>query len=159
VAVEAHADREAAWSSRRLLEETVPEQLWITVPVEVEGTVYHRVLFGTASTWSAAQALREEVADRTGRSPASWISRPTRLAYRLDEQDSLPGARARASRLRARGIPAYVLAVTYADGTERFRVYAGGFADADEAGVLGERLADAGVTGAELAERTGRRPG
>jgi hypothetical protein len=159
VTVEAHADREAAWSSRRVLEEAVPEQLWITVPVEVDGTVYHRVLFGTASDWSAAQALQEEVAARTGRSPASWISRPTRLAYRLDEHAGLSDARARASELRSRGIPAYVLAVTYADGSERFRVYAGGFAESDEAAVLGEWLAEAGVSGAELVERTGRRPG
>jgi hypothetical protein len=159
VTVEAHADREAAWSSRRVLEEAVPDQLWITVPVEVEGTVYHRVLFGTASDWSAARALQEEVAERTGRSPASWISRPTRLAYRLDERAGLADARARVSELRSRGIPAYVLAVTYADGSERFRVYAGGFAEADEAGVLGEWLGEAGVSGAELVERTGRRPG
>ena len=159
VTVEAHADREAAWSSRRVLEEAVPDQLWITVPVEVDGTVYHRVLFGTASDWSAAQALQEEVAERTGRSPASWISRPTRLAYRLDERAGLADARARVSELRSRGIPAYVLAVTYADGSERFRVYAGGFAEADEAGVLGEWLGEAGVSGAELVERTGRRPG
>lgn len=159
VAVEAHEDRATAWQRTAALADVVPEQLWITVPVEVDGTVYHRVLFGTAGSWPAVVELRDRVAGDLGATPSAWIPRPTTLAFELAETGDLQSARARADELREVGIPAYALAVARADGAELYRVYAGGFENAAEARVLQELLQEAGLADAPLIERTGRHPG
>ena len=53
---------------------------------------------------------------------------------------------------------AYVLAVDYSDGSSRYRVYAGAFADDAEASLLLLHLTDRGMNAARLVERKGRLP-
>jgi hypothetical protein len=48
--------------------------------------------------------------------------------------------------------------VTYSDGSVRFRVYAGAFADEAEAIYLSGLLQERGLSSATLSERTGRLP-
>jgi hypothetical protein len=60
--------------------------------------------------------------------------------------------------LQGLGVPSYVLAVTYSDGSVRFRVYAGAYADEAEATYLSGLLQERGLSSATLSERTGRLP-
>ncbi len=158
VAVEAHQDRQTAWDRVSELSSERPDRLWITAPVAVDGTLYHRVLVGTAPDSAAAESLRTQVADELGVEPASLVLRSTPLAFRLGETRTLEAARRRAEALRELDVPAYVLAVTYSDGEERFRVYGGAFARGQEAQALDSLLAEVGMPREELVERTGRRP-
>jgi hypothetical protein len=56
------------------------------------------------------------------------------------------------------GVPAYVLAVDYTDGSARFRVYAGAFANEAEASLMLRHLTDSGLSAAHLSDRKGRIP-
>ena len=67
-------------------------------------------------------------------------------------------AETRAQELEAVDVPAYVLAVDYSDGSVRYRVYAGAFADRTEASSLSALLQKQGLDGATLSDRIGRLP-
>ena len=60
--------------------------------------------------------------------------------------------------LRGLDVPAYVLAVDYTDGSTRYRVYAGAYADEAEASLLLLHLTDSGLNAAHLSDRKGRLP-
>jgi hypothetical protein len=76
------------------------------------------------------------------------------MSFLLDSFDSLSAARGRAEELRALQVPAYVLRREGDAGEERFDVWAGAFADATEAGYLGQILEVNGLA-SPLVARTG----
>ena len=127
-------------------------------PVEIDGTVFHRLLVGPAQDSAEAVGLLARVAQASGLNASDLIVRATPLAFELGEVNELEAAARRAEVLRGLDVPAYVLAVEYADGAVRYRVYAGAYADETEAryllGLLAERL----VNSAVLRQRTGRLP-
>ena len=55
-------------------------------------------------------------------------------------------------------IPAYVLQVTYPDGTGAVRVYGSAFSDESQAGAMGRLLRQNDLTDVPLPERRGQLP-
>jgi cell division septation protein DedD len=129
-----------------------------TAPVVVNGTVFHRLLAGPARDSAEAIALLARLRAAGGVAEQDLAVRATPLAFRLGETGALEEARRRADELKSLEIPAYVLAVEYADGAVRHRIYAGAYANEAEAEYLTARLAERGLGGALLSQRTGRVP-
>lgn len=132
--------------------------MFITAPVTVEGAVVHRVLAGPAADSADAVALATRVGEAAALAPSGWVARATPLAFQLGEMAERDAAERRSDVLAGLGVPAYVLAVTYSDGSTRFRVYAGAYADAAEASYLSALLEERGLSSASLSDRTGRLP-
>ena len=158
LALGAFQDPDAATEMVSDLSERVPGVLFVAVPVDVQGTVMHRVLAGPATDSAAAVALADRVGQSAGLDPAGWVARWTPRAFQLGEMADLEAARRRAGVLTGMGVPAYVLAVPFSDGSLRFRVYAGAYADASEASYLSGLLDERGLSSASLSERTGHLP-
>ncbi len=158
VALAAYEDSSAARGQVLELSGKVPGVLFITAPVEIGGSVVHRVMAGPAPDSAAAVSLAGRVAVAAGLDPTTWVARGTPLAYQLGEMPELEAARRRSEVLVGLGVPSYVLAVTYSDGSTRFRVYAGAYADAAEAAYLSGLLHERGLSSATLSKRTGRLP-
>ncbi len=141
------------------LEERLPELLFILVPMEEEGDPYFLLMAGPATTIGAANALKGPIGEiRTRENPATWLVRETSLAYHVGETQTLEAADSRVASLIRMGIPAYILQVTFPDGTEAFRLYAGAYASPEDAEMLQEILEDNGLGDAPLIERRGRQP-
>jgi hypothetical protein len=146
-----------------------PELLFVVAPVRIAGVVYHRLLAGPARDAAEAAGLRRRLAALlTREDPASWPLQSTPLAFALGDTDDLAAARARADALSRVDIPAYVLELPAPSAASplvwmsahnvgaRYRVYAGAYADANEAAYLADLLARQGETQARLIARTGR---
>jgi hypothetical protein len=128
----------------------------ILAPVRVDGTVYHRVLVGPATDSMSAEALADRLALETAVSRASWVVRTTPLAFELGELLDEEATARRVEGLRGLGVPAYSLAIDFSDGTTRYRVYAGAYADEQEASYLQSHLVAQGLDNATLTTRIGR---
>jgi len=151
-------DPEAARASLETLTPRIAGTLLQITPVVVNGTSYHRLLLGATADSLAALDLAKRIAEAISADESTWVIRRTPLAYLLEDTDSLGEARNRVAAAWEASVPAYVLQVTYDDGRTMYRVYAGAYADQEEAGHLGEILAAAGDA-AELVERVGQEPG
>ena len=136
----------------------VPDVLFTIAPVQVEGEVVHRVLAGPAADSAEALALGTRVAGTAGLGSSDWVARATPRAFDLGEMPELDAALRRSEVLKGLGVPSYVLAVSYDDGSVRFRVYAGAYADESEASYLSGLLQERGLSSATLSDRTGRPP-
>ena len=131
-----------------------PGELFLVVPVEVNGRTSHRVLGGLATTSSEADRLMADLSAATGHDRASMVVREAPMSFLMQEAASLDAASAEVDRLTAGGLPAYVLLGT--DGVAR--VYVGAFFDDGEARLVGAALNAAGEAGT-IAERRGVPPG
>jgi hypothetical protein len=122
--------------------------------------VWYRLLAGPGEDPQELLALRDRMAARGSRGASNWLVREAGLAYLIDEPARLSDAEARVALLAEQGIPAHVLRHPSAQGPDRFRVYAGAFADSAEAAYLGRVLRDAapGLRDVPLVERRGYRP-
>jgi cell division septation protein DedD len=158
VALGAYRDATVAAGRVSRLGAALPGIVLMSVPVEVDGVLYHRVLAGPAADSAAAAALAGRIAEATGLSPSGWVIRTTPCAFLLGEMARRAAADQRAGELKAMDVPAYVLAVDYTDGSTRYRVYAGAFADENEASSLSAQLEKRGLDGATLSDRIGRLP-
>lgn len=136
----------------------VPGHLVYIAPVRVNGTVYYRVIAGLQEGASGVAGVIAEVAEATRRDGSVWIVRETDVAFALGDFQEEEAARAHVADVTGQGIPAYVLALDYADGSVQYRVYAGGYPNASEAAYMEELLRQAGMD-APLVERRGRLPG
>lgn len=136
----------------------VPGVIFHSVPVEVDGTLFHRVLAGPGTDSVAVAALASLIADATALDPSSWVARWTPKAFQLGEMPDREAAERRVEGLGGLGVPAYVLAVDYSDGSVRYRVFAGAFSDAAEASYLSGLLDERGLSSATLSDRIGRLP-
>lgn len=129
----------------------------VVAPVEVGGTVYHRVLAGPMPDSMAAAALRVLLAgERGGR--GDWVVRYAPFAFMVGEVEERAAAERRRAVLEDLGVPAYVMELDRSDGSSFYRVYVGAYADAVEASWMAARLADRNVDTAPLAERRGTPP-
>lgn len=158
IAIAAYRNAAVAAGRASRLRRAVPGLLVTCVPVEVKGKLFHRVLVGVAATSEDAAALTERVARATGLSSSSWVTRSTPRAFYFGESAEQGVAAGRVEELEARGLPAYALAVDYSDGSVRYRVYVGAFADRVEASYMSTRLKELGLDGTTLSDRFGRLP-
>ena len=148
VAVASFRNRERAESRIAELSAAAPELPWYLAPVEVDGTVYQRVLGGFAADSASAAVLAMRLGERLGTDPDGWIVRATDVVIDMGEARDLIKAEAEVVRMRALGVPASVARVQYPDDSIRYRIYAGGYADAREASHLLATLASLGVDAA-----------
>lgn len=132
---------------------------FIVAPVEVDGLDWYRVLAGSAPDRTELDALRTRIAGALG-GTEGWLVRQAGLAYLLDETPDLSAARDRVADLAGRGIPAHVLRLPAEGGGTVYRVYAGAFANQDEARYMASLLRDLdpALRDASLTERRGIRP-
>jgi hypothetical protein len=158
VGIAAFQEEATALDMARDLSGRVPGVLFTTAPVNVAGQVVYRVLAGPAIDSAAALALGARIAELSGLDSGGWVPRRTPRAFQLGEMPDQGAALRRSEVLQGLGVPAYVLAVTYSDGSVRFRVYAGAYADEAEATYLSGVLQERGLSGATLSDRTGRLP-
>ena len=146
--VGSYTDRTRAESALVELAAAVPEVSWYLSPVEIDGTVYHRVLGGLAPDSASAEALASRLDQNPDVGQDGWIIRDTRMVIDLGEAPDRAQAEAESDRLRALGVPAYVARVAYSDDTFRYRIYAGGYADTDETSHLLAMSASLGLDAA-----------
>lgn len=158
VGLAAFQDEAAAQAMVQDLAARVPGVLFVQVPASVEGQVVHRVLAGPAPDSAAALALGDRIAGVAGLGAGDWVARWTPRAFELGEMPDQEAALRRSQVLQGLGVPSYVLAVTYSDGSLRFRVYAGAYADEAEATYLSGLLQERGLSGATLSDRIGHLP-
>jgi hypothetical protein len=158
VAMEAHQDARVANRRVTSLSRRVPGVVFASVPVEVDGRVFHRVLAGPALDAADASRLSSVVAQTAGVDPSTWVIRETPRAFRVGEMDDHDAAARRVSTLSELGVPAYVLAVDYSDGSTRYRVYTGAYSNEAEASHLSRMLVERGLGAASLSDRIGRLP-
>lgn len=154
VALAAYRDTGRAEAHRNELAGLVPDVPTFVAPVEVDGVVYHRVLAGLAPDSASAAALAAELASIVGGDPTSWVVRGTDLVFDLGGAPTREVATRKLSDIVDRGVPATLAHVTYTDRSARYRIYAGGYANRDEAAHLGRLIASAGLE-AELTTRLG----
>lgn len=138
------------------------EAQFFIVPEANQGITYWKVMAGMAGDTAAVTALRERLLaedvideEAAGGRYALIDHRP--LAYELGEYPTAAQARARADSLTGRAIPAYVAAVPYTDGSERWKVYGGAYRDSASAAPMQKILAGASIQ-PRLVERSGRPP-
>jgi SPOR domain len=132
--------------------------LFTVAPVAVDGESLYRVLAGPAEDSASAVALAARIGEETGADVSDWVPRETPRAFHLGEMADLDSALRRAEVLRRLDVPTYVLAVDYSDGSTRYRVYAGAYADDEEASYLLSLLESQGLNNATLSDRLGRLP-
>jgi hypothetical protein len=147
----------ASTTSRRFT-----EARFFVVPELRQGVTYWTVMAGMAGDTTAVLALRdrlvaEDVADEESVGGRYDIIQHRPLAFEVGEFRSESQAQARADSLGTRAIPAYVEAVPYSDGSERWKVYAGAYRDSASSAPMREMLAGASIP-PKLVERTGRPP-
>jgi hypothetical protein len=158
IAIAAYRDAAAAGEAASRLRRTVSGVVVTSVPVEVKGTLYYRILVGVAADSKGVAALRARISKATGLSSDSWVVRSTPLAFFLGEAADRTIAASRVQDLAGLDLPAYALAVDYSDGSVRYRVYVGAFADSTEASYMSIRLKELGLDSATLSDRFGRLP-
>ena len=151
-------DGAAATERAAALAAALPDVVFISEPVAAGGVLQHRVLAGPVADSSAAAALVGRVAGALGTGAVSPQAIATPRAFQLGEMLDLDAARRRVEVLDGLEIPAYVLAVDYDDGSVRYRVYAGAYAEESEGVGLARLLQERGLSAAALSERIGRVP-
>lgn len=155
----AFRDRPVARSEAARMAAAAPDHLFAVVPVDVSGARWYRVVSALVADADEAEAHRALLASALQVPDAEqWLARSAPLAFLVAEMDDAAAARGRADELAAGEIDAYVLTVPGADGRRWFRVYAGAYADAAEAGVMRRLLDGAGLGDAPLVERRGILP-
>jgi hypothetical protein len=158
LAIASYRDQAEARGRAVTLSRLVPDVLFTVVPVQVSGTLYHRILVGPATDSVHATELATHVAERTGMDPSRWVIRATSGAFDLGQTADRAVAEERARDLYDAGMPVYVLAVDYSDGSTLYRIYAGAYADEQEAAHLSSVLAEQGLGLYPFSHRTGRLP-
>lgn len=157
VAIEAHQEQITAAMRVMALRTAEPTTGFFLAPVLVDSVIYYRVMAGPVRDSASAAGLMAALirnGHKTGGS--DWDIRNAPLAFELGVFDARPSAEAKADSLaQAHEIPAYVLAVPYSGGGEKYHVYCGAYAGPAEADVMRQVLADAGVS-ATLVQRIGR---
>ena len=155
----AFRNREVAREQADLMASRAPGHLFVVVPVEVQGTRYYRVVSSLAEEQTDAEAMRSDLATRLGSTESDqWLVRRAPMAFLVAEASTEEEALGRVEILDAAGVDTFVMALPRADGSRLFRVYAGAYANAQEAATMGALLESAGVVDAPLVERRGILP-
>lgn len=129
---------------------------FIVVPVEVSGTIFFRVLADPAEDVVAAQGLRDALASVfSSLDPGSWVLRETPQAFAFGDFPTLGEAGESIAALQALGVDGYALELELGSG-HVYRVYAGAFADPQQARAMAGIIEAAGLGGVQLQPRLGR---
>ncbi|HEU0054415.1 MAG TPA: SPOR domain-containing protein, partial [Longimicrobium sp.] len=152
-------------AARRALEQVrreEPNVPFFIVPEEDSGIMYYTVYAGMLGDTTEAAALRARLLSRKLVNPDD-VGGPAALiqerawAFDLGDYATREAAETRADSLAARNVPAYAVPVPQSDGSERWKLYGGAFADSTDAGSMKRLLESAGLP-ARLVPRTGRPP-
>ncbi len=155
----AFRDRAVARREANALQERVAGQVLTVAPVEVNGVRWYRVLSVLARDAQEAEALRSGLADATAApDAASWMVREAPLSFLVTETGVLDEARRRVEALASAGVDAFVLSAARSEGAPVLRVYAGAYANPQEAAVMRALLEGQGIVQPPLVERRGIRP-
>lgn len=155
VALASYQDATAANARVEALTGANPGHLFISAPIVVGGTVYHRLLAGLAPDADAASRLSGVLSQAISESSANWIVRDAPLAFEMSRSPQLVVATERRDELHTLGLPAYVLRVEMSNASAEYRVYVGAYLDETEALHLRGLLAEQGLADAPLVERRG----
>jgi hypothetical protein len=162
VFVKAYPEYEPARQLASSVAAKFPDARFYVTPEMTGDKLYFKVFSGALADSADAVALRERLlrsdevsADDVGTADDLILVRP--LAVELGELPTQEAAQARADSLNGRAIPAYVVAVPFNDGSERYKVYGGAFADSAGAAPMLKMVQQAGLP-ARLVARTGRAP-
>jgi len=162
VFVKAYEDYEPARQLVASVSSRFPESRFYVTPELTRDKLYYKVFSGVMADSADARALRARLmqagvvsAEDVGTEDALILVRPVTLE--LGEMPTQDAAQARADSLARRAIPAYVVAVPFSDGSERYKVYGGAFEDSAGAGPMMKMVQQAGLP-ARLVPRTGRAP-
>jgi len=142
-----------------LMSGRAPDHLFIVVPVDVQDTRWYRVVSALAEERADGESMRSDLAARLGSAEAEqWLVRRAPWTFLLAETSTEEQARARLESLSAAGLDSFVMALPRSDGSTVFRVYAGAYADSEEASAMQALLEAAGIADAPLVERRGILP-
>jgi hypothetical protein len=140
----------------------MPDILPFVTVLSIDGGPRYALMVGPAYGEEEANDLRGPLGtalDPLNPDPSSWAVQEAPYAFFLGEYEALAEANGRVEELAGLSIPAYVLQVTYPDGTSAVRVYGGAFFDETQAGAMGRLLIQNGLTDVPLTERRGQLPG
>lgn len=155
----AFRNREVAREQADLMSVRAPGHLFVVVPVEVQGVRYFRVVSSLAEEQADAEAMRADLAARLGATDSGdWLVRRAPMTFLVAEASTEEEALGRVEMLGSAGVDTFVMALPLPDGSSVFRVYAGAYANPQEASVMEALLEAAGVSGASLVERRGILP-
>jgi hypothetical protein len=162
VFVKAYPDYEPARQLAASVSSKFPESRFYVTPEMTGDKLYYKVFSGVLADSADAAALRGRLMSAGVVSPEDVgteedliLVRP--LTLDLGELPTQEAAQARADSLGSRAIPAYAVAVPFSDGSERYKVYGGAFADSSAAAPMMRMVQQAGLP-ARLVARTGRVP-
>lgn len=135
--------------------------LYFISPEEIQGILYYKVLAGALPDSTAARQLKERLVkakliSAEDAADAGALIQPTPYAFDLGERATDSAATAAADSFAVRNVPAYDLAVPFSDGSRRWQLYGGAFADSTTAEGMRKLLSTAGVT-PKLVPRVGVR--
>jgi hypothetical protein len=124
--------------------------------------VYYKVFAGSLADSGSATQLRDQLVatgaiDRNDVAATSSLIKYSPLSFDFGEFPSRREAASRADSLAGEGIPAYAILIA-SNGSERWRVYGGAFADSASAAFMRDFLAREGLE-AQLVQRVGRTEG
>jgi len=140
MAIGAFRDRNRAMTVVERLGEQAPGVWATTVPVQVDETVFHRILVGFTNDRDALDRVVEDVSSVLGQDPAQWILREASFALCLSDGGSLQDARRLVTGLNQRGISSFALRILSSNGEAGVRVCSGSFAGPSEADYLKQAL-------------------
>jgi hypothetical protein len=145
---------------RDVLRSRLPDMLFTLVPRSAAGRdLTYALVAGPAYDAGDAEDLRRRLAEvMTREDPATWAVEATPRAFFLEEEATLTEAQTSLASLTGRDIPAYVLQVTYPDGSGAYHILSGAYEGPEDARPLQRVLRDAGYEDAPLIERRGSLP-
>lgn len=155
VTLAAFRDLAAATFRADALSARTLDHLIVLAPLEIGGTVYHRLLAGFAPDAAAASGLSAALSETLGAPSASWIVRNAPLAFELARSSNLDVATERRDEVRALALPAYVMEVEMSDGSVEYRVYVGAYSNQAESSHLRSLLDENGLADVALVQRLG----
>jgi hypothetical protein len=135
--------------------------LYFISPEEIQGILYYKVLAGALPDSAAARELKERLVkakliSAEDAADAGALIQPTPYAFDLGERATDSASTAAADSLAVRHVPAYDMAVPFSDGSRRWQLYGGAYADSATAEGMRKLLTAAGVT-PKLVPRVGVR--
>ncbi|HEX8358613.1 MAG TPA: hypothetical protein VF613_00740 [Longimicrobium sp.] len=162
VFVKAYQEYEPARQLAASVSSKFPESRFYVTPEMTGDKLYYKVFSGVLADSADAAELRGRLmragvvsAEDVGTEEDLILVRP--LTLELGDVATQDAAQARADSLGKRAIPAYAVAVPLSDGSERYKVYGGAFADSAAAMPMMKMVQQAGLP-ARLVPRTGRVP-
>ncbi|HEX8694834.1 MAG TPA: hypothetical protein VF746_20575 [Longimicrobium sp.] len=160
VFVRAFPDYQPARELAEQVADKLPGEPVYIIPEQSGGVLYHKVYAGMMEDTVAAARVRQQLLQDGTINPedaggTSALVQPRPLAFMLGLFPTREEAELHVAELAANAISAYPAAVPLSDGSERWTLYAGAFADSASAAPMKTQLETAGLP-ARLVERTGR---